>query len=81
MATPCVAGAIALLLEKNPDLTPALICKLFETTAVKLSDKKSNRTGSGRIDALAAMELMDELGPEIVLQYNPIEITNDYNVK
>ena len=80
MATPCVAGAIALMLEKNPDLTPALICKLFETTAVKLSDKKSNRTGSGRIDALAAMELMDELGPEIALQYNPIEITTGGNI-
>ena len=80
MAAPCVAGAVALLLEKNPDLTPALICKLFETTAVKLSDKKSNRTGSGRIDALAAMESMDELGPEIVLQYNPIEITTGVNI-
>ncbi len=55
MATPCVAGVMALMLEKDPDLTPADICRILETTAVKLSDKKNNRTGSGRIDALAAL--------------------------
>ncbi len=56
MATPCVAGAMALLLEKNPDLTPAEICMALETTAQKLTPNKSNVTGSGRIDALAAIE-------------------------
>ncbi len=61
MATPCVAGAIALMLEKNPYLTPALICETLETTAVKLSEKKSNKTGSGRIDILAAMEYIDDI--------------------
>lgn len=59
MATPCVAGTIALMLDKNPDLTPAMICETLETTAVKLSDKKNNQTGSGRIDVLAAMEYID----------------------
>ena len=59
MATPCVAGTIALMLDKNPDLTPAIICETLETTAVKLSDKKNNQTGSGRIDVLAAMEYID----------------------
>ena len=60
MATPCVAGAVALLLEKNPELTPAAICEALETTAVKLSEKKNNKTGSGRIDILAAMKSLDE---------------------
>lgn len=60
MATPCVAGAVALLLEKNPDLTPAAICEALEMTAVKLSEKKNNKTGSGRIDILAAMESLGE---------------------
>lgn len=55
MATPCVAGVMALMLDKDPDLTPADICRILETTAVKLSDKKNNKTGSGRIDALAAI--------------------------
>ena len=60
-ATPCVAGVIALMLEKNPGLTPAQICETIETTAKKLTAGKSNRTGSGRIDALAAVNsVVDE---------------------
>ncbi len=62
MATPCVAGVIALMLEKNPDLTPAQICEILETTAKKLSDTKSNSTGSGRIDALAAINAIEATG-------------------
>ena len=58
-ATPCVAGVIALMLEKNPTLTPAQICETIETTAKKLTDEKSNLTGSGRIDALAAVNSVD----------------------
>lgn len=54
-ATPCVAGIIALLLEKNEHLTPAQICETLESTAKHLSDKKNNLTGSGRVDALTAI--------------------------
>ncbi len=59
MSTPCVAGVIALMLEKNPDLTPAQICEIIETTAKKLTTSKSNNTGSGRIDALAAINAVN----------------------
>ena len=59
MATPCVAGIICLMLEKNPELTPAEISMLLETTAVKLAEKKNNDTGSGRVDALAAINAID----------------------
>lgn len=62
-ATPCVAGVIALMLEKNPCLTPAQICETIETTAKKLTAEKSNRTGSGRIDALAAVNSIDAVNP------------------
>lgn len=55
MAAPCVAGVIALMLEKDPSLTPSDLCRLIETTAIKLSDTKNNTTGSGCIDALAAV--------------------------
>ena len=57
MATPCVAGTIALLLEANPNLSPADICRVLETTAVKVegATAKNNRTGSGRIDAYNAV--------------------------
>ena len=59
MATPCVAGVMALMLSKNPDLTPAEILEILETTAVRLpnlSSPKNNIFGSGRIDALAAVQ-------------------------
>ena len=59
MAAPCVAGVMALMLEKNPDLTPSDLCRIIETTAVKLSNKKNNETGSGCIDALAAVQAVD----------------------
>ena len=54
-ATPIVTGTIALMLSKNPNLTPAQICQIVEETAVPLSRTKSNITGCGRVDALAAV--------------------------
>lgn len=53
--TPCVAGVVALMLSKNPELTPAQICQILEETSVKLTPTKSNVTGIGRVDALAAV--------------------------
>ena len=55
MAAPCVAGVMALMLEQKPNLTPAEICEILETTAKKLSDTKSNMFGSGLIDAFKAL--------------------------
>lgn len=60
MATPCVAGVMALMLSRNINLTPAEICKILETTAVHLpnpSSPKGNIFGSGRIDAYAAVQV------------------------
>ena len=55
MATPCVAGTIALMLSKDHELTPEQIDEILERTAIPLSAHKSNDFGSGRIDALAAV--------------------------
>ena len=55
MATPCAAGAMALLLEANPNLSPAQICQVLEETSVKLSTTKSNKTGTGRINIYDAV--------------------------
>ena len=55
-ASPCVAGTIALMLSKNPNLTPAQIDEILENTALKLTEHKSNNFGSGVVDALAAIE-------------------------
>lgn len=59
MATPCVSGTIALMLSKNRELTPAQIDEILERTAVKFTEHKSNDYGSGRIDALAAVNAVD----------------------
>ena len=60
MAAPCVAGVMALMLEQKPDLTPAEICEILETTAKKLSETKSNMFGSGLIDAAKAMGISSD---------------------
>ena len=67
-ATPCVAGVMALMLEKNSNLTPADICRIMETTAVKLSDTKNNYTGSGMVDALAAINSFDAANEKPYIQ-------------
>lgn len=58
MATPCVAGCMALILSKDHNVTPAEMCKLLEETAVPLSESKSNLTGCGRVDVMAAISNM-----------------------
>ena len=62
-ATPCVAGVMCLLLQKNPYLTPAEISMALETTCTSLSETKNNQFGSGCIDALAAIESINEGSP------------------
>ena len=56
-AAPCVAGVIALMLEANPNLTPAKIDSILETTAVACDGQtlKNNEYGAGRVDAFAAV--------------------------
>jgi subtilisin family serine protease len=57
MATPCVAGVMALMLEANPMLTPVEIDSILEVTAVPLGGytSKNNYFGAGRVDAQAAV--------------------------
>lgn len=55
MATPCAAGVMALMLSKNGDLTPPQIDQILEETALHLATTKSNTYGSGRVDALEAV--------------------------
>ena len=88
MATPCVTGTIALMLSKDHELTPAQIDEILERTAVPLSAHKSNDFGSGRIDALAAVnavgdDFIDETDADDILVYpNPandfITISTEY---
>jgi subtilisin family serine protease len=64
MATPGVAGVMALLLSKNPNLTPAQISEALEMTSVDLGvTGKDNTYGAGRVNALAAVNYVDYPGP------------------
>jgi len=63
MATPANAGLIALMLQKNNLLTPEQINQTLEETAVKFTPLKNNNSGSGRINALAAVEATSMPGP------------------
>ena len=64
MATPCVSGVLALLLDANPELTPAELDSIIELTAANAGNTmKNNITGSGRIDALAAVNALFHHGP------------------
>jgi len=62
MATPCVAGTIALMLSKDHELTPEHIDEILERTAIPLSAHKNNDFGSGRIDAFAAVNAIGDDG-------------------
>jgi subtilisin family serine protease len=56
MATAYVSGLAALLLERNPGLSPAEVRKRIEASAVDLgSPGRDSQFGSGRVDALKAV--------------------------
>ncbi len=58
MSAPCVAGAIALWLEANPDLTPEDVTEIFSRTCTRTDETLSypnNYYGWGQIDVYAGM--------------------------
>ncbi len=64
MATPCVSGVLALLLDADPELIPAALDSIIELTAANAGNTvKNNITGSGRVDALAAVNAVFYHGP------------------
>ncbi|MCD4817507.1 MAG: S8 family serine peptidase [Candidatus Cloacimonetes bacterium] len=80
MATPLNAGVIALMLSKNINLSPAEIDQILEETAEHFTTNKNNNSGSGRIDALAAINAVSipETPPEAVV--SPIPENNSMGV-
>ena len=63
MATPHVAGAIALLLSANPNLTRSEINQILAETAVPLAPVHPNiNSGWGRLDTYAAVASQTSIG-------------------
>ena len=59
MATPCVAGVMALMISKDPSITPSQMSEIIETSALHLGTTgKNNVYGSGRVDAYDAVSLV-----------------------
>ncbi len=78
MATPAVAGVMALMLDKNPYLTAVEINMALETTALDLgAGGKDNIFGAGRINALSAVNAVSGPGP--VYNAHTIDDSNGNN--
>jgi len=56
MATPHVAGVLALIKAANPKASPARIREVIKATATPLSPNDDNQVGSGLVNAKAAVE-------------------------
>jgi serine protease AprX len=55
MATPHVAGVVALMLEANPNLTPAQVRSIIERTATNMTGRLPWEAGMGHLNAYAAV--------------------------
>ena len=81
MATPVVAGTVALMLEVNPDLTPNAIKAILQYTAEVREDESYLVQGAGLLNALGAVRMASFFGapkegmplPVDVIENEPIE--------
>lgn len=65
MAAPHVSGVVALMLEANPDLSPAQVKRILLATAQDIdAEGVDNRTGFGFVNAAAAVQVARE--PELL---------------
>ncbi len=54
-AAPHVAGVAALMIEKDPTLTPAQVKRILQETAVPILSRDRSEVGAGGLDAWAAL--------------------------
>ena len=70
MATPHVAGVVALMKSANPELAPAVIRHLLQATARDIGDLGwDERTGFGIVDAAAAVRAAQVFGSTDTLTF------------
>ena len=75
IATAHVSGVVALMLERDPTLTPADVRKILESTATDLGPKgKDTQFGWGLVNPQKALQLVDERKRKIT-QAQPVITT------
>jgi subtilisin family serine protease len=77
MASPVVAGVVALMRSKNPSLTPAQVKSILQQTADDIGDP---REAAGRLDAYRAVAAAAGIAPPVVPQYHNL-LAFAYTVK
>jgi serine protease AprX len=73
-STAVVAGAAALLLQRNPGLTPNQVKGLLRATAYKLPQETSLTQGAGRLDIKRAVELLEKGTPATYAQAHLVSL-------
>ncbi|QKZ12971.1 S8 family serine peptidase [Spirosoma sp. KUDC1026] len=56
MATPHLAGVVALMLEAKPSLSPAQVKEIIQKTATNMPSRQSWEVGAGYVNAYAAID-------------------------
>ncbi len=79
MATPMVSGVVALILSKNPDLTPEQVKSVLKETAKDLGEDR-NTQGAGRVDAYLAFIKASGLEP-LVQGSEQVQESNENETK
>lgn len=65
MATPLVSGAVAMILEARPDLTPALVKALLMYSAQPIRNTSTLEQGAGIVNVEGAIEIVGKLKPNV----------------
>jgi subtilisin family serine protease len=65
MATPAVAGAVALMLQVNPALTPNMAKAILEYTAQPLAGFNTLQQGAGELNVEGAVRLASLISPNL----------------
>ncbi len=84
MATPLVTGAVAMILEARPDLTPSLVKAILMYSAQPIRNTSSLEQGAGLINVEGALKIAEKIKPNATslaqgtaMLTEPLEGNND----
>ncbi len=81
MASPHVAGVVALMRERSPGLAPSAVADILRATARDLgSPGHDTSSGAGALDAAAALAALSGSSPDTAIVYSPRGATRSKTV-